>query len=749
MVPRHPEQSILALPGTRCMQSSGQKLTPQLYESAGGLPRLKLPLHSCSLAGSTSAMEVSIPIAFVLPGREHECNESFKLGRPPALSSAYVASVILVEQWDRIELVDHGKLLKLMQFLMGLNDIYQPIRSSLLTREILLEVKDAFVIISREESHIGIPPSSVIIDLVDVSGLKLIVGHPNGSLAKITDVGNLKLNNDVIVFNVLVVPEYTVSLGRVMRIGSEIGGLYLFDKEYNKSVVSNNSKFFACHVSKEVWHYRLGHPANHVLKLVKGSLNLINVDHNGPCEVYHKAKQTSDTFPLSENKSTIFGQLIHLDVWDPYKVVSREGFIYFLTVVYDFSRSVLVYLLKIKDEVFRMFASFYNLVFTQFNKKVKVIRLHFSLVYNKEPNLSHLRSFGFLCFAAIVKASDKFAEKSKKCVLIGYASGKKAYKLFSLENRSVLYSRDVKFYETIFSYKISVQFEVKQSLSKSNVTHLNFFDCVDSETKANSSPSTYDDEEWPSGRDGSVHQPGTDFGNQVRHDGYHTSTPIKENTLSEGTLGLHQEVLVIETQEVPVYANVFHGQTKEASLGLKRSSKSFKLSAKLNDPLSLLLFKEASKDPNWVNVMNDEMHALYENDTWYKARLVAKGMSQKEVPGDGVAIPSGGVRILTTASERDRLKRNPRRFGEATASETLRLPYHGLDLWLQFQIFYDHVDYATQMAIDYAAGGRHKKLREEVAWETIKNLAQYEGKGWNDPIFPNKGSPDYIEANLE
>ncbi|GKA39704.1 hypothetical protein Tco_0732255 [Tanacetum coccineum] len=52
----------------------------------GVLPRLKLPLHSCSLAGSTCTMEVSIPIAFVLPGREHECNESFKLGRPPALS---------------------------------------------------------------------------------------------------------------------------------------------------------------------------------------------------------------------------------------------------------------------------------------------------------------------------------------------------------------------------------------------------------------------------------------------------------------------------------------------------------------------------------------------------------------------------------------------------------------------------------------------------------------------------------------
>ncbi|GJV49442.1 hypothetical protein Tco_1439654 [Tanacetum coccineum] len=41
---------------------------PQLHESAGGLPKTKLVSHSCSLAGSTSAMEVSIPIAFVLPG---------------------------------------------------------------------------------------------------------------------------------------------------------------------------------------------------------------------------------------------------------------------------------------------------------------------------------------------------------------------------------------------------------------------------------------------------------------------------------------------------------------------------------------------------------------------------------------------------------------------------------------------------------------------------------------------------------
>nr|GEU51571.1 ribonuclease H-like domain-containing protein [Tanacetum cinerariifolium] len=360
----------------------------------------------------------------------------------------------------RLEVANYDKILKLMQFLMGLDDIYQPIRSSILTREVLPEAKDAFLIISREESHRGIPSSygtvktekaqasafvskqsdmnrsrnnnwsnngnnvnrgvydnllckncglkghtiercfeligyppgfkrnlnlkpntngnsksnsgdfrkgssnnsetktsgnvsftneqvmklmsllndkgsagqsnmaganqrmtnsiKDMVNLVDVSDLKLTVGHPNITLAKITHVGNLKLNNDVMLFDVLVIPEYTVSLlsvhklikdsklivgfdetkcyiqvlkkGRVLGTGSEFGGLYLFDKEYDKSTVANNSKFVSCFVSKEVWHCRLGHPANQVLKLLKGSLNLSNIDHEGPYESVPKPK---------------------------------------------------------------------------------------------------------------------------------------------------------------------------------------------------------------------------------------------------------------------------------------------------------------------------------------------------------------------------------------------------------------------------------------------------------------------------
>ncbi|GJS93994.1 hypothetical protein Tco_0800962 [Tanacetum coccineum] len=67
-------------------KGQSQRLTPQLHESAGGLPSLKLSLHSCSLPGSTNAMGIETSIALVLPAREHECDTSFVLRRPPALS---------------------------------------------------------------------------------------------------------------------------------------------------------------------------------------------------------------------------------------------------------------------------------------------------------------------------------------------------------------------------------------------------------------------------------------------------------------------------------------------------------------------------------------------------------------------------------------------------------------------------------------------------------------------------------------
>ncbi|GKE14288.1 hypothetical protein Tco_1421865, partial [Tanacetum coccineum] len=72
-------------------------LTPQLHESTGGLPRLKLPLHSSSLTGTISATLLFYFCAEMVPVREHECNGSFnlactfvKLGNHPLSAKALI-----------------------------------------------------------------------------------------------------------------------------------------------------------------------------------------------------------------------------------------------------------------------------------------------------------------------------------------------------------------------------------------------------------------------------------------------------------------------------------------------------------------------------------------------------------------------------------------------------------------------------------------------------------------------------------
>ncbi|GJT19725.1 hypothetical protein Tco_0878431, partial [Tanacetum coccineum] len=80
---------------------------------------------------------------------------------------------------------------------------------------------------------------------------------------------------------------------------------------------------------------------------------------------------------------------------------------------------------------------------------------------------------------------------------------------------------------------------------------------------------------------------------------------------------------------------------------------------------------------------------------------------------------------------------------------TRLFPHHGIDLWLQVQIFYDRIDHILKRTVDYAAEGRLRKMSTEKAWATIEELARYEEEGWNDPVAPGEGSLDYENPDIE
>ncbi|GKF22007.1 hypothetical protein Tco_0074329, partial [Tanacetum coccineum] len=113
--------------------------------------------------------------------------------------------------------------------------------------------------------------------------------------------------------------------------------------------------------------------------------------------------------------------------------------------------------------------------------------------------------------------------------LLNVARGvKKAYKLYSLENKGVFFSRDVTFYEIIFPIKLK-----NESVNCKNVRHehefelnlLNFFD----NTNGHASKTPYDDKRDYSNGDGNVMAPDNINSSHPVDEDATFATPLNEN----------------------------------------------------------------------------------------------------------------------------------------------------------------------------------------------------------------------------
>nr|GEU84203.1 retrovirus-related Pol polyprotein from transposon TNT 1-94 [Tanacetum cinerariifolium] len=62
-----------------------------------------------------------------------------------------------------------------------------------------------------------------------------------------------------------------------------------------------------------------------------------------------------------------------------------------------------------------------------------------------------------------------------------------------------------------------------------------------------------------------------------------------------------------------------------------------------------------------------------------------------------------------------------------------KVPHHGIDLKLQVQFFYDHVNLVTRRTIDQSAGGKLRDHNAKESWALLEYLALYDNESWNDP----------------
>ena len=162
--------------------------------------------------------------------------------------------------------------------------------------------------------------------------------------------------------------------GKVKGIGEERDGLYILNTKIKKESERIKSLNVAeCKETAELWHKRMGHAPMSVIRILDIVKNkqAFSFQHYDICPL---ARQVRLPFPNSDIRASHCFDLIHMDVWGPYKVATHNNMRCFLTLVDDYSRWTWTFLMHLKSDVCTLLKSFLALIKTQFGRQVKVLR---------------------------------------------------------------------------------------------------------------------------------------------------------------------------------------------------------------------------------------------------------------------------------------------------------------------------------------------------------------------------------------
>ncbi|KAL8107853.1 hypothetical protein AgCh_024310 [Apium graveolens] len=481
---------------------------------------------------------------------------------------------------------------------------------------------------------------SFFIHINELKGSNNLITIPNGKLSQVTHIGTFKMIEDIVLHDVLYVPDFKFNLVSIPKIckdancsvvftnngyflqstsmnslalGELRDGLYYLDNKESPSVQVtseasiNNAVFSSVHtVNTKLWHLRMGHMHVHLLKHIKTQGCGVLCTLDCICQICPRAKQTRNSFQHSVTKTTQAFELVHIDTWGPYKVSTYNGFRFFLTVVDDYTRMTWVFLMKQKSEAVRT---------SSVNR-------------------------------------GNFDSRANQCTFIGYPAGHKGYKVLDMQTKQIVISRDVVFHKQHFPFH----------LKKNNVSLSPFF--LPTFTPENSFlnidlPDVFQYE--------ASHPmiPQTESTDQYSNDtfldnsGTSTSAEQEETSLRRSTRSIKKpsalQDFVCGNAQTDILSSHWYNLVLYSHF-----TASFKaLVSQTVIDVEPTIYAQACKDHRWVGAMNKELHALHVNNTWtfvdlpagrkpignkwvykikltadgsverFKARHVAKGYNQK------------------------------------------------------------------------------------------------------------------------
>ncbi|KAM2436022.1 hypothetical protein PS1_025908 [Malus domestica] len=271
-----------------------------------------------------------------------------------------------------------------------------------------------------------------------------------------------------------------------------------------KSSPVSPAAYIGQRISSALWHCRLGHPANQVLKaaLSKADISFSCKDSSPTCKACLQGKFTGLPFPSLASKSVIPFEVIHTDVWGPLPSVSIENYRYYVSFIDECTRILqsdgggeyvglhFQNFLKNKGILHHKSCSYtpqqnglaerknrhitktvvtllqqaslppkfwYHACATaiylinRMPTPVLSMQSPFEKLYNALPTLDHLKIFGCACYPSLRPyRSHKLEPKTSECIFLGYAAQYKGFICFNPKDNKLIVSRHVLFDECQF-----------------------------------------------------------------------------------------------------------------------------------------------------------------------------------------------------------------------------------------------------------------------------------------------------------
>jgi len=237
---------------------------------------------------------------------------------------------------------------------------------------------------------------------------------PDGNFASVTHIGVVEFSNSLILKDVFYIPSFKFNLLSISQLTKQVNcevifstSRCLFQDRVSKKMIGrgnlHHGLFYLENVPHldsifsfqfannfDLWHSRLGHPCSARFKFLVNNFPDISANKDFICDVCPQAKQSRDSFPQSVSRASMSFQLLHVDIWGPFSVPSKNGSRFFLTIVDDYSRCTWVYLMKNKSQTFYMMTHFLNQVNRQFKLSISAIHSGNGGIFI--PQLQALRS---------------------------------------------------------------------------------------------------------------------------------------------------------------------------------------------------------------------------------------------------------------------------------------------------------------------------------------------------------------------